>query len=123
MIHYIRQYQSEVCKEVEFNTKEIPISPNTEFEIKAHAPAKEVLARLLHSFGKPATLVQKDVYYDNPRRSLFKQGVYVRIRDNRQLQVKYCPEMLDPEHMRCEEIAFDLEGRNISGLAELLGKM
>lgn len=80
----------------------------TEFEIKAVAPPIEEVSEILVGFGPASIEEQEDVYYDVPSGSLFEFGVFLRIRDSANLDVKFNPDTDDFEHVACEETRFFL---------------
>lgn len=53
---------------------------------------------------------QRDVYYDTATWDLLRQAVFVRVRNNATLQVKFDGEGSDKQHIECVERAFSLEG-------------
>ena len=99
-------------------------SKATEFEIKALAPSKSELDLLLKDFEPSQRGTQVDVYYDVDTRALFMRGVFVRIRDELYLDVKYNSDDDDNRHLICEETRYQLPTRptEIRELASFLAQ-
>ncbi|HMS28207.1 MAG TPA: CYTH domain-containing protein [Saprospiraceae bacterium] len=82
---------------------------NIEYELKAWAPLEPKLSEMLNGFKKDNTIKkQVDKYYDTFDRVLFKNGVFLRNRNNLVLDIKYNPNQDDNSHFDCEETTFQL---------------
>lgn len=75
----------------------------TEFEIKALAPPRAAVELLVRDMGAARLVRQVDQYYETVGRSLFHQGVFCRIRDDRELELKFNEDIADRLHLSCEE--------------------
>lgn len=92
-----------------------------ERELKARADQQTV--RSLSQSMVPLTKKQVvDRYYDLPDRRLFKAGVFVRLRDDKQLDIKYNPDLLDDRHLVCREYSFAMPvtGADLTSIRDLL---
>lgn len=92
---------------------------NVEYELKAWAPSDERLKQLVADFSKEGKeKPQEDVYFDNTQRDLFQRGIFIRIRNNKILEIKFNPNLNDNSHLDCEETSFELP-LNQSGISLL----
>lgn len=124
MVDFINRYKSETLLDLEKYPMEIPMKASIEYEIKSYAPSDNETHDLLGNFEKVKNIVQRDVYYDNDDRQLFKQGIYVRIRNENVFDIKYNPNFLDDSHLSCEEYSFDsnISGEYLNSVARFLCK-
>ncbi len=78
-----------------------------EVELKCEIRESELVEKFL-SDGEVKNIEssQVDKYYDNKDFSFFKQGIFIRIRDNKKLDFKYSFE--DDKHEYCQENSFEL---------------
>lgn len=79
-----------------------------EFEIKAQVNDRTYLTTLLDAATYSGQLVSTDTYYDVASKDLFKSGVFVRVRDDRNLQIKFNPDTNDFTHTTSYEQNYDL---------------
>lgn len=78
-----------------------------EFEIKSKIHSFEEINNFLQSlsFEKERRII--DVYYDTPNYKFFELGVFIRIRNDKKLDVKYNNNLVDISHLSCTEYSFD----------------
>ncbi len=82
------------------------MSKSTEIEIKSPLVDIDDIKSLLaicQFIGESRTV---DAYYDAPGRDLFMHGIFLRIRDNRKLEIKFNPNLTDLQHAVCDEYVF-----------------
>lgn len=77
-------------------------SATVEFEIKA-ALDDAGLAELTRGYPFGPGVPNADEYFDTPDFALFRQGAFVRVRDGRQLEIKFNPDRADASHTSCLE--------------------
>src|SRR5690349_17821945 len=97
---------------------------NIEFEIKSFAPPPGQVDLLLAEFDRVKSSEQEDVYFDTVRRELFREGVFLRIRDKQRLDIKYNPNREDSRHFLCNETEYLLPGTpdEVGRFAEFVGQ-
>lgn len=81
---------------------------NVEFEIKSRLDDQEGVSSFLENLEKSGEKVVTDIYYDTPSGELFKKGIFVRVRENTQFDIKYNPDFLDTQHVQCNEYSYTL---------------
>ncbi|MBL7169473.1 MAG: CYTH domain-containing protein [Candidatus Aenigmarchaeota archaeon] len=74
------------------------------FKIEDEEKVKEFLAKL-NSIKK---IQQKDVYFDTKNGDLFKRGIFVRLRNDNTLDLKFNLEDKENKHEDCSEYSFTL---------------
>src|SRR5258708_1462894 len=79
-----------------------------EFEIKAQVNDRTTLKTLLDAATYCGHQLSADTYYDVASSDLFKFGVFVRVRDHRNLQIKFNPDTNDFTHTTAYEQNYDL---------------
>lgn len=80
-----------------------------EYELKAWAPPKEKLERLLSDFkNQGINKFQEDVYFDTIDKKLYKLGIFIRSRNGEIVEIKFNPNNEDSSHLDCEETRFEL---------------
>lgn len=79
----------------------------TEFEIKAQLDDRQ-LQRLLSESTPRGSARLCDVYFDTPDRRLFRNGAFLRIRNNAIVEIKYNSDDQDIAHVQCSEEVYDL---------------
>lgn len=79
-----------------------------EFEIKARLPSPSVIHDIVGGFTERPQTRQCDLYLDTSARELFKHGIFLRVRNEVKLQIKYTPDKSDLAHLQCQEDEFNL---------------
>ena len=93
-----------------------------EFEIKGPAPKGDALSLLIGESDPASEYRQVDVYYDRPDHALYRKGVFIRVRDNEVLDIKYNPNTDDTRHLVCNEtrFPFPMSAKNLHQLTGFL---
>ena len=81
---------------------DIPI----EFEVKVALPTLSDSSSLLAGLHLKNTTVGTDIYFDTSAHDLFLRGIFLRLRDQHLLEIKYNPDLKDVAHLSCQEHAF-----------------
>lgn len=81
-------------------------SMSREFEIKAQLSDISIISPLLEQLSLAGEKEVEDIYYDTVDRTLFKNGIFVRIRDGSKFDIKYNPNLLDQRHVECQEYSY-----------------
>lgn len=81
---------------------------NKEYEIKSKI-SDELRAKICSEFPAPHSSEQIDEYFDTANADLFQKGVFIRNRENRHLDIKYNPNLLDSSHTFCDEYRFNYD--------------
>lgn len=89
-----------------------------EFEIKSKL-SEGIKKKLLLEFPKIKHSIQVDTYYDIQDKTLFKHGVFIRVRDEHTLDIKYNPDVLDLSHTVCDEYSYKFESISSLNLKEI----
>ena len=92
---------------------------NLEIEYKAALPDEVNISEIVKELlGDKFRLIrspwQKDDYFDTSSKVLFRNGVFVRIRDSKMFEIKYNPDLNDKSHMLSNEYKFQLPLRRES---------
>lgn len=77
-----------------------------EVELKYEIRESKLIEKFLSDGEVKSTKNSVDKYYDNKDFSFFKQGIFIRVRDNKKLDFKYNFE--DDKHEYCQENSFEL---------------
>ena len=78
-----------------------------EFEIKAQLESFADLKILLDSASYQGRQATRDTYYDVDTNDLFKLGIFLRIRDEKNLQIKFNPDVRDFAHTTSDEYDYE----------------
>lgn len=79
-----------------------------EFEIKSEFKESILLTKFLNSLEYAGEKQIIDHYLDTPDSMFFELGVFIRIRNNSKLDIKYNNNLLDVSHLSCDEYSFPL---------------
>ena len=92
-----------------------------EYEIKSEITPAQVNT-ICKNYSTDNEFYQIDEYFDTKEGSLFETGVFVRVRDNNTLDIKYNPNFLDTSHTVCNEYSYSgsLTPRNKQEIYDLL---
>ena len=77
-----------------------------EFEIKVELCATHDVAQLLQSMHLVKRETVTDVYFDTVPRQLFTQGVFIRLRNSKLLEIKHNSDATDLAHLSCQDYKF-----------------
>lgn len=77
-----------------------------EFEVKVALRDPNDSSTLLDALHMRNSTVGTDVYFDTNAHDLFLRGIFLRLRDQQLLEIKYNPNLKDFAHLSCEEHAF-----------------
>lgn len=77
-----------------------------EVELKYEIGESNLIEKFLSDGEVKSIKNSVDKYYDNKDFSFFKQGIFIRVRDNKKLDFKYNFE--DDKHEYCQENSFEL---------------
>ncbi len=77
-----------------------------EVELKYEISESNLIEKFLSDGEVKKIKNSVDKYYDNKDFSFFKQGIFIRVRDNKKLDFKYNFE--DDKHEYCQENSFEL---------------
>ncbi len=97
-----------------------------EIELRYEVLKPEQLSSFLASFEKLHQKHDVDVYLDNPQALLYQKGIFIRIRNEKKLDIKFNRACLDNPDLAiqdyCEEHSFalPLQEKNLSRINELL---
>lgn len=98
-----------------------------EVELKFEVLNKKEIINFLRNFRFYNKKIVKDVYLDTEDSSLYKKGIFIRIRNEKKLQIKFNPEDVKDKnrqstHEVCSEFSFDLplSEKDINDLNEIL---
>lgn len=95
-----------------FMTTLINAEHNIEIELRYEILKPEQLASFLAPLQKVSRKQDVDVYFDNPQDMLHKNGIYIRTRNNKKLDIKFNRACIDNPHLAiqdyCEEHSFAL---------------
>jgi adenylate cyclase, class 2 len=82
------------------------VARNVEFEIKSPIDDERDLKPLLEIAEFVGEAASTDTYWDIATHDLFKRGIFLRIRDNGQFDIKFNPDFEDIAHMSCDEYSY-----------------
>ena len=94
-----------------------------EYEIKSPIEdAKQVEPLLAAAIGQKSPTTEVDTYYDDVQRTLYRNGVFFRLRNELTVQIKAAPPAAGTEHLWCNEFTMKLNDplQNFGRLAEML---
>ncbi len=105
-------FQRNLFKKVVGSTSRIKEEKNIEIELRYEILDKQELQNFLSSLQYQHTKHNIDVYLDTPNVDLLQKGVYIRLRDNKTLDIKFNRACLHDPNLEiqpyCEEHSFAL---------------
>jgi len=94
-----------------------------EYEVKSRIESESELEGLVEDFQEDTRVLQQDKYYDTKNRDLFEKGIFLRIRNEKEIEIKYNPDVMDNNHVSCDEYSYikKITNKEAREISEFLG--